>query len=276
MKTKERKRSLVEDECLACLGYYAYATGRTTRAELVKAFAACTRQDEPTKGSRAGWWIFKFDNIHYAFKLMEGSVVRGIRLPVTKKGGAESGAGLQKALRDYAVRYFLQDLDKCMELAMGALDKPLPADLFEKVFGGVSSGNQSAYGAGDATQEEEQVMEGRKPEGQRLMRMHAYNERASDLPAKAKAAFKRDHGALFCEICGLLPEPTYGHVIVEAHHRLPLSKYAERQKTHTEPSDFAILCPSCHRAVHKELDCDMAAVARKLPSDGIQFRSKKR
>ena len=275
MKPKQRKPSLVQDECLACLGYYAYATGRTSRAKLVKAFAASTRLDEPSKGSREGWWKFKFDNIHYAFKLMEGSVIRGMRLPVTKKGGAESGPGLQKAIRDNALKFFLQDLDRCMEFARVALDKPLPANEHEAVFGGVDAGAQSFYGSCDVSQEEQQSTEGRAPEGERKLRQHWYYERASDLPTRAKEAFKRKHGELFCEICGLRPEPTYGYPIIDAHHRLPLSKYASQPKVESNPYDVAILCPSCHRAVHKQKDCDISAVVSRMPAEGLRFRAKR-
>lgn len=71
-RRKERDATLIEDECLACLAFFAYRTERTTRPELVKALALSTRLDEPTKGSREGWWKFKFDNIHFAFKSLEG------------------------------------------------------------------------------------------------------------------------------------------------------------------------------------------------------------
>jgi len=40
----------------------------------------------------------------------------------------------------------------------------------------------------------------------------------------------------------------------------------------TTPSDFAILCPSCHRAVHKHEDCDVDAVKKGLSGKGMLFR----
>lgn len=276
MSKQKRKQTLIEDECLACLGYFAYATGRTTKKRLAKAFAACTRLDQESKGSREGWWQFKFDNIHCAFKDLEGKRVHSREIPKTLRRGAKSSDGVQKAIKEGALRLFLNDFETCVECALAALDRPLPADDHEAVFGGVDSGAQAPYYRSATSQASSEAIDGRKPEGVRKLRKHWYMERDSDLPKAAKANFKKEHGELFCEICGLRPEPTYGHAIIDAHHRLPLSKYAERQKTHTEPSDFAILCPSCHRAVHKEPDCDMATVARKLPSDGIQFRSKRR
>lgn len=275
MKYKQRKPSLVEDECLACLGYFAYATGRTTRQALVKAFALCTRLDEPTKGSREGWWKFKFDNIHYAFKSLEGGVVHGRELAKTKKGGAPSSEGVQEAIRNGALRLFLRDFDKCVAYALRALDAPLSADAQLAVFGGLGEPAQDPYGT-MVSQGDAESLADRKPEGAQKLRKHWYLERDSSLPKQAKAAFREKHGELFCEICGLRPEPTYGHPIVDAHHRLPLSKYAEREKTHTAPEDFAILCPSCHRAVHKQPDCDMSAVAGRLPPRGVEFRPKQR
>ncbi len=79
---KIRDVSLIEDECLACLAFFAYRTERTTRSELVEAMS--TRLDEPTKGSREGWRKFKFDNIHFAFKKMEGTDVQGDLMSKTK------------------------------------------------------------------------------------------------------------------------------------------------------------------------------------------------
>jgi hypothetical protein len=278
MKSKQRKPSQVEDECLACMGYFAFATGRIKEAELVRAFALCTRLDAPTEGAkkRQGWWSSKFDNIHCAFKSLEGEVVYERVIPKTRGKGRPSSAGVQLAIREGALRMFLQDFDKCVGLALKALDSSLTQYIQNAVFGvtsGVSSGSQAVYHLGAETQEVADSIEGRAAEGERKLRQHWYLERDSLLPKEAKAAFKAKHGELFCEICGLRPEPTYGHAIIDAHHRLPLSKYAEREKTHTAPEDFAILCPSCHRAVHKQKDCDMSAVVSRLPAEGVRFRA---
>jgi len=48
-----------------------------------------------------------------------------------------------------------------------------------------------------------------------------------------------------------VPEDDYrGLDLIEAHHRIPLSQGARD----TKPEDFAMLCPCCHRAVHKLID----------------------
>lgn len=275
MTSKERKLSLLQDECLACLGYFAYSTGRTTRAKLVKAFAASTRQDEESKGSREGWWRAKFDNIHYAFKSYEGQSIHGREIPRTTKRGLISTKGVQDAIRDGALHLFLRKFEKCLEHAVGALDKSLPANDYEAVFGGVSEDGRAVYGRDNLTQGQADSLQGRAAEGERKLRQHWYLERDSSLPRQAKEAFEARHGELFCEICGLLPVPTYGHPILDAHHKLPLSKYAESGKLQTGPEDFAILCPSCHRAVHKHKDCDMGEVARRITLGKIRFRTGK-
>ena len=259
--------SLIEDECLACLGFFAYRTDRADRSDLVKAFAVATRLDEPTKGSREGWWKFKFDNIHFAFKELEGGEVRGRRLSKTTKGGAASSAGVQANIRENALRYFLHDFPRCVELARRALDAPLPPALDLAVFEATEGLPTSSYlSPGDV-----QALESASPEGVRKLRQHWYLERDSSLPRKAKEAFIKEHGELFCEACGLRPIPTYGHPLVDAHHRLPLSKYAASGKVETSPQDFAILCPSCHRAVHKQKDCDIEAVKAALPGGKVVF-----
>jgi len=270
MKGKQKVRgvSLIEDECLACLGFFAYRTERAERKDLVTAFALATRLDEPTKGSREGWWKFKFDNIHFAFKKMEGSDVRGHRLSKTTKGGAPSGEGVQKNIRENALKYFLHDFSLCVEMARRALDAPLPPELDQAVFEASEGVPASSYlSPGDV-----QALEAASPEGIRKLRQHWYLERDSSLPIKAKEAFVKKHGELFCEACGLRPVPTYGHPLVDAHHRLPLSKYASAGKIETSPKDFAILCPTCHRAVHKHEDCDVAAVKLGLAKQGLVLR----
>ncbi len=52
-----------------------------------------------------------------------------------------------------------------------------------------------------------------------------------------------------CDICGLQPFERYGVECIEAHHKKPISTYSSAYVVN--PSDFALLCPNCHRAVHK-------------------------
>jgi len=268
-RRKERSITLIEDECLACLAFFAYRTERTTRDALVESLAKTTRLDEKCKGTREGWWEFKFDNMHYAFKSSEGTTVRGKHLPETGRRGAESGPTLQKNLRNYSIKYFYNIFPLCVELARRALDAPLPDALEKAIFEDTDESASRGYlSPGDV-----QALEEASPEGVRKLRQHWYLERDSSLPRKAKEAFEARHGELFCEACGLRPVPTYGHPLVDAHHRLPLCQYAAAGKMSTAPSDFVILCPSCHRAVHKHEDCSIEAVKAAMPKGKVVFKS---
>jgi len=269
-RKKVRDASLIQDECLACLGFYAYRTERVTRDELINTFSISTRLDEFVKGSRKNWWKFKFDNIHYAFKPLEGQEVRGKLLAKTTKGGLVSGEGLQQDIRTYSLNYFLNDFTRCVELARLALDASLPKNIEEAVFADTTGNPSHSYMSPDDID----AVESRSSEGLKKLRQHWYLERDSSLPRKAKAEFIKVNGELFCEACGVRPVPTYGHPIVDAHHRLPLSKYKELGKNDTALNDFAILCPNCHRAVHRHEDCDINEVIKKLGTKGLVFRDK--
>jgi hypothetical protein len=88
-------------------------------------------------------------------------------------------------------------------------------------------------------------------------------ERDAGLSRDAKAAFANANGdKLFCQACGVEPLKVYGVEVIEAHHRIPLSKSEEGRVT--EISDLIMLCPSCHRAVHRIPDCDFDVLKAKL------------
>ncbi|MDT8317192.1 MAG: HNH endonuclease [bacterium] len=40
----------------------------------------------------------------------------------------------------------------------------------------------------------------------------------------------------------------YGVKCIEAHHKVPISTYSSAYTV--QLSDFALLCPNCHKAVH--------------------------
>ena len=96
-------------------------------------------------------------------------------------------------------------------------------------------------------------------EGGKVLRAHLSSERSSKAARLAKelARKKSKSGKLTCEACKCIPENDYKNTettidIIEAHHRIPLAK-GERN---TKPEDFCMLCPSCHRAVHKLINSD--------------------
>jgi hypothetical protein len=87
-------------------------------------------------------------------------------------------------------------------------------------------------------------------EGGKVLRTHLRTERDGNAARLAKelARKRSKNGKLTCEVCACVPEDDYrGLDLIEAHHRIPLSRGVRA----TKPEDFAMLCPCCHRAVHK-------------------------
>lgn len=83
---------------------------------------------------------------------------------------------------------------------------------------------------------------------------HLKRERARGLAAAKRAAFKREHGRLFCEKCLLDPVNQYGgpegEACIEVHHAA--ATVADMNPGHrTSLSDLQCLCANCHRVVHK-------------------------
>ena len=51
-----------------------------------------------------------------------------------------------------------------------------------------------------------------------------------------------------CDICALGFSTRYGVDYIEAHHKVPISTYSSSYVVNI--SDFVLLCPNCHKAVH--------------------------
>ncbi|MBU7438594.1 HNH endonuclease [Paraburkholderia fungorum] len=81
------------------------------------------------------------------------------------------------------------------------------------------------------------------PEGGRKYVTHLLAERNRGVVDALK-----DSGPWLCDICNVNFESQYGVKYIEAHHKVPIANYASAHHVHT--SDFALLCPNCHRAVH--------------------------
>jgi len=93
-------------------------------------------------------------------------------------------------------------------------------------------------------------------EGGKVLRSHLSTERDAKIAKLAKdlARKKSKSGMIACETCGTIPEKDYrGLDLIEAHHRIPLADGVRK----TKPEDFAMLCPCCHRAVHKLINDDV-------------------
>jgi len=88
-------------------------------------------------------------------------------------------------------------------------------------------------------------------EGADKLIMHLSHERNPKAVKAKKDQFKRENkGKLFCEACAFNFTKTYGIEAIECHHTKPINK-GER---YTKLSDLILLCPNCHRVVHKEKD----------------------
>lgn len=102
-------------------------------------------------------------------------------------------------------------------------------------------------------------------EGRPQLVTHLRKERNPKLVRNKKAKFLQEHGVLFCEAC-LGRHKSYGNLtgdIFEVHHRNPLSESTDPVKTRLK--DLAVLCPNCHRAIHRtEPMLSVGALAKRL------------
>lgn len=89
-------------------------------------------------------------------------------------------------------------------------------------------------------------------EGELRLVEHLLRERDPRLAREKKDASRTASGDLVCEACGLNPRLVYSashRDVCEVHHRRALSNSAT--PVTTTLADLAILCPSCHRAIHQ-------------------------
>ena len=92
-------------------------------------------------------------------------------------------------------------------------------------------------------------------EGRKVLVLHLKSERASGVAKAKKVDFKRVHGRLFCEHCGMEPETVYGEYgesCIEVHHGKVQVKDMLEQHV-TVLSDLQCLCANCHRVEHQRL-----------------------
>lgn len=102
----------------------------------------------------------------------------------------------------------------------------------------------------DTTDDDE---ENEYSEGKEYYRLHRIRERKPEVVKKAKQAFIKKHGRLFCEACKFDFTKTYGtrgKNFIEGHHKKLISEMKESETTKVE--DIAMLCSNCHRMIHRE------------------------
>jgi putative restriction endonuclease len=80
-------------------------------------------------------------------------------------------------------------------------------------------------------------------EGEKKYAMHLIAERNKNVVNSLK-----NSQIWICDICNEDFFTRYGVKYVEAHHKIPMSTYSSSYVISF--SDFALLCPNCHKAVH--------------------------
>jgi 5-methylcytosine-specific restriction protein A len=90
-------------------------------------------------------------------------------------------------------------------------------------------------------------------EGKLLTRVHKQRERNSKLAKRKKAQALKAFGKLECEVChfdfAVMYGGDLGAGVIDCHHKTPLSELKPGAKT--KLSDLALVCPNCHRILHK-------------------------
>lgn len=95
-------------------------------------------------------------------------------------------------------------------------------------------------------------------EGTRQLKSHYRRERSGKLISLKKEQYKKLHGLLRCEICGLSFVEIYpkslGEDFIEVHHKVPLSQIENFVRTTLD--DLLLVCANCHRMIHRTKDCE--------------------
>ena len=105
--------------------------------------------------------------------------------------------------------------------------------------------------------------EGDRTEGGRRLLSHYVIERNSAAADRAKELNRiANEGHYRCMVCLEKPELRYGVRVIDAHHIRPISEAEGEYQV--RPQDFLIVCPNCHRAIHRLKDFDGVVLSRKL------------
>lgn len=103
-------------------------------------------------------------------------------------------------------------------------------------------------------------------EGDRWYVTHLVAERS-----RAVIDLAKKKGSWACEVCGETYQDKYGFAYVEAHHKTPIETFQDEHAV--RPSDLALLCPNCHKAIHlsmKSGETDFAKL-RSLLKDKLGY-----
>jgi hypothetical protein len=100
-------------------------------------------------------------------------------------------------------------------------------------------------------------------EGARRLVSHYVIERSAAAAEEAKEMNRLAHdGEYCCKVCGDKPGLRYGVRVIDAHHIKPISE--SEGEYQVRPQDFLIVCPNCHRAIHRLDDFSGEGLRRKF------------
>ncbi|MFT3806053.1 MrcB family domain-containing protein [Arenimonas sp.] len=138
-----------------------------------------------------------------------------------------------------AVYYSASDLPPEEQLAF---DLRTAIDLYEKLLLAEQLEESTAYVEGDEP-------EGQEYEDGAKLRLHKRIERNKKLVQKVK----NERGTT-CEACGFNFGKKYGSIgegFIEAHHLKPIAQLQGAKVPMDPKKDFVVLCPNCHRMIHR-------------------------
>lgn len=154
--------------------------------------------------------------------------------------------GLANSILGRSANFSSQFIDALFAWAINGKDVDTK-DVVEAIAGGVLSFSES---------QDINAIEG----GRKLV-VHLRVERDPGVAKEAVRRHVRDAGPV-CKLCVLDFSRRYqmgeGEHCLEAHHKLPLSLRLEASRTNLE--DFLVVCPSCHRVIHKVRAFDEASL----------------
>jgi len=162
----------------------------------------------------------------------------------------EQLSGLANSVLGRSADFTAQSIDEMFAWAIAGKDSDTE-EVVRAIEGGVLSFSES--------QEINAV------EGGRKLVVHLKVERHPGIAKEAVRRHVRDIGPV-CKVCVLDFSRRYqlsaGAHCLEAHHKLPLSLRLAASQTNLE--DFLVICPSCHRVIHKVRAFDEGSLARLL------------
>ncbi len=87
-------------------------------------------------------------------------------------------------------------------------------------------------------------------EGKQRLITHLARERNRDIVNQKKRNAIQNN-TLHCEVCRFSFIERFGVEFIECHHIEPISESGERE---TSLEDLALVCPNCHRMLHRKID----------------------